>query len=76
MRKAKRNILGPKIRYYRELQGITQEYLIARLNVQGIPLDRPMLSKIENQERKLYDYEIYAFAKALQLDFNDLFPKL
>lgn len=73
MAKGIRNILGPTIKFYRKKMGLTQEYLIARLNIQGIDIDRPMLSKIENQTRELYDYEIYAIAKVLKVEFNDLF---
>ena len=70
---SKRNILGPKIRYFRKKAGITQEDLAARLQVNGILLDRPMISKIENQTRELLDYEALAIANILKIDIRDLF---
>lgn len=73
MEKGIRNILGPTIKFYRKEMGLTQEELTARLNIQGIDIDRPILTKIENQSRELYDYEIYAIAKVFQIDYNDLF---
>lgn len=76
MERAIRNILGPTIKFYRKRMGLTQEELTARLNIQGIDIDRPILSKIENQARELYDYEIYAMAKIFQIDYNDLFKDI
>jgi len=73
MEKGNRNILGPTIKFHRKRLGLTQEYLTARLNIQGVEIDRPMLTKIENQTRELYDYEICAIAKVFGIDYNDLF---
>lgn len=68
-----RNIIGTRIREIRTNASITQEDLTARLNVLGIDLDRPMVSKIENCLREIVDYEIIAFAKALKVPIEDLF---
>lgn len=69
----KRNILGPKIRYFRKTLGLTQQDLTSRLQIQQIPIDRPMISKVENQTRELLDYEIIAIANALGIDVQKLF---
>ncbi|MCB2297938.1 helix-turn-helix domain-containing protein [Clostridium tagluense] len=69
----KRNILGNRIREIRNNAGITQEDLTARLNVLGIDIDRPMVSKIENHSREVVDYEIKAIANALNVSIEDLF---
>jgi len=68
-----RNIIGNRIREIRNNASITQEDLTARLNVLGIDIDRPMVSKIENCTREIVDYEIKAFAKALKVSIEDLF---
>ena len=68
-----RNIIGNRIREIRINASITQEDLTARLNVLGIDIDRPMVSKIENCLREIVDYEIIAFAKALKVPLEDLF---
>lgn len=68
-----RNILGPTIKFYRKKKGITQKCLTECLKSYGISIDRPMIAKIENQTRELYDYEIYAIAKVFEIDYNDLF---
>lgn len=69
----RRNILGPRIRYFRKKIGLTQEELAARLQVKGVLLDRPMISKIESQTRELLDYEILAIADVLRIDIKDIF---
>ena len=69
----KRNIIGSKIKEFRITAGITQEDLAARLNVLGIDIDRPMISKIENYSREILDYEIKAIAKALNVSIEYLF---
>ena len=68
-----RNIIGKKISQIRKKKGVTQEDLAARLNVQGINIDRPMISKIENQAREILDFEILGFAKALGVSIEELF---
>lgn len=72
MKNGIRNVLGPRIKFYRKKLGLSQEYLTARLNIQGIEIDRTILSRIENQERELYDYEIIAIAKALEVELINL----
>ena len=68
-----RNITGKKISQIRKKKGVTQEDLAARLNVQGIDIDRPMISKIENQTREILDFEIQGIAKALGVTIEELF---
>ncbi len=68
-----RNIIGKNIKKIRKSKGITQEDLAARLNVQGLSLDRTMVSKIESQSRVILDFEIKAIAKALGVSIDFLF---
>ena len=70
-----RNITGKKISQIRKKKGVTQEDLAARLNVQGIDIDRPMISKIENQTREILDFEIQGVAKALGVSIEELFEE-
>ncbi|GEM_PF-2557024 len=73
MEKNNRNILGPAIKFYRRKSGLTQKCMTELLNNQGVKIDRPMLAKIENQTRELYDYEVLAIATIFEIDSNDLF---
>ncbi|WP_291561842.1 MULTISPECIES: helix-turn-helix domain-containing protein [unclassified Clostridium] len=68
-----RNVIRSNVRLLRKKLGITQEDLAARLNILEIDIDRPMISKIENNSREVLDYEVKALAKALKVSINDLF---
>jgi HTH-type transcriptional regulator, cell division transcriptional repressor len=68
-----RNILGKTIRQIRLNRKITQEQLAARLHIRGINMDRIIISRIEHQTRELYDFEIKAIARALDVKIQDLF---
>ena len=70
-----RNIIGKRIRQLRKKKLISQDDLTARLNVQGINIDRPMVSKIECQTREVLDYEIKGIAKALGVSIEELFKE-
>ena len=60
----KRNWIGSNLKKIRLLNGLSQEQLIAQLNLLGLDLDRTSLSRIENQNREVYDYELVYFSKA------------
>ncbi|APV43877.1 Helix-turn-helix domain-containing protein [Dehalogenimonas formicexedens] len=46
---------------------VTQEDLVARLQIQGLDLNQTMISKIERGQRSVSDYELLALAKALKV---------
>lgn len=46
---------------------ITQEELSAKLALLGVSLDRAAVAKIENQLRRVLDYELKALATALDV---------
>jgi transcriptional regulator with XRE-family HTH domain len=64
-----RNIVGNRIRQARKAAKppVTQMDLVARLQVQGIRIDRSGLSKIETGHRPVTDVEAAGFAKALKV---------
>ncbi len=69
------NTIGHRIRVAR-LQikpSVTQRELAARLAVRGINIDRPTLTRIENGQRFLRDYEIVVIAKVLKVSVAWLF---
>ena len=72
-----RNLIGGKIREARlsSRTQISQEDLAGRLATRGISLDRSAISRIENQERYLTDYEISAIAKSLKVSVGWLFKE-
>lgn len=70
-----KNIIGKRIKFFRQVQGITQDQLAARINVQGIEIDQTMISKIEDQVRGIADYEIKALSIALEVSIEELFKE-
>jgi len=70
-----KNLAGPKIRAIRLKAGnISQDDLAGRLAAKEVQLDRSAVSRVENQERYLMDYELVAFARALKVSPADLLP--
>jgi transcriptional regulator with XRE-family HTH domain len=72
---AARNLIGPKVRQVRlrTKPAVSQDDLAGRLAARGIQLDRSAVSRIENQERYVMDYEIAAIAKCLKVSVAELF---
>lgn len=70
-----KNVIGYNIKRIRESKKISQEQLTARLHIQDIEIDQPMISRIENQTRHLLDYEIIGIATALGVKVEELFDE-
>lgn len=68
-----RNVIGNNIKKIRIEKGLSQLDLSARLEIRGILIDRPMISKIENQKREITDYEILGFIEVLETSLQELF---
>ena len=64
-----RNLIGARLRRFRHSQRprLTQRGLAARLQVEGLNLDRVAISKIETGYRIVTDVELLAIARALGL---------
>jgi transcriptional regulator with XRE-family HTH domain len=76
-KKTPRNEAGPRIRKIRLAAkvAISQQDLSGRLAGQGISMDRSAVSRVENQERYLMDYELIAIARALKVPPAKLLPE-
>jgi len=62
------NAFGPVLKRLREHSRgrLTQDDLAARMTHLGLPMDRTIISRIENQKRALSDIELLYFAQALR----------
>lgn len=62
-----KNISGRRIAEARSAAkpSLTQDALSGKLALLGVNLDRAAIAKIENQLRRVLDYELKAFATAL-----------
>jgi len=66
----KKNIIGRKMRIYRAMQNppMQQAELLAKLQLNGLEISQPTLSKIENGERIVSDHELLVIAKTMNVD--------
>jgi transcriptional regulator with XRE-family HTH domain len=71
----RKNIVGVRVAEARSkfTQPLTQDALSGKLAALGIQLDRAAIAKIENGHRRIYDYEVRALAKALNVRIEWLF---
>lgn len=67
-------LLGQRIRFLREAQGLTQEQLSARLQLNNCDITRSALAKIEVGQRHIYPDELFLIRKLLDVSFDELFP--
>lgn len=67
------NIIGSRIKDIRQKEKITQEDLCARMQVLGYQISRSDISKIENCNKFIADFEVLGFAKALKKSVLDLY---
>lgn len=70
-----KNVIGSRVRIARRRlhPPVSQEDLSGRLAAKGITINRSGVSKIENGERYLMDYEIIALSKSLKTSVAWLF---
>ena len=69
------NIVGRRVAEARNLTEppLTQDALSGKLARLGIQLDRAAIAKIENNHRRVLDYELKALATALDVQVDWLF---
>jgi len=71
----RKNIVGSRVRKARKESKITQMELAAQLQVLGIGIDRPAISKLESGSRPVTDIEVDAIAKILKVPISWLFEE-
>ena len=68
------NFIGPQVRKFREAKGWTQDNLAAKVQLFGWDTSRISITRLENQERRVPDVELFVFASVLGVSADDLFP--
>lgn len=63
----KKNCAGDRIREARVKQRLSQSAVAARLQVEGVIMERDSLSRIEIGTRFVADYELVVFARVLNV---------
>lgn len=69
------NIIGDKLRKYRVEKHMSQKELAERLETYAIYICRGSISRIENHERTVTDFELRAMAEILEVSVVDLFEE-
>lgn len=69
----KKNICGENIKKFRRMQNITQAELAAKMQINGVIIERDSISRVEIGTRFVTDYELRAFAEILKVDIGELF---
>lgn len=68
----KKNICGARVRAAREKLSLSQENLAARLQIEGVCIERDSISRIEIGTRFVADYELLILAKVLNVPVSYL----
>jgi transcriptional regulator with XRE-family HTH domain len=68
------NLIGRQVRDLRKRKGWTQEDLSTKLQVFGWDVSRESLAKLETQQRRVPDGELFILAKVLGTVTDKLFP--
>lgn len=62
-----KNICGARVKEARKQCGFSQEQLAAKLQIEGVIIERDSISRIEIGTRFVADYEIAALCKILRV---------
>ena len=62
-----KNICGERVKKARKKLGLSQEMLAAKLQVEGINIERDSISRIEIGTRFVADYELLVLCKILNV---------
>jgi transcriptional regulator with XRE-family HTH domain len=73
--KAKLNVIGPQVRKLRERKGWSQSEFAVKLQLFGWDTSQDSVSRLENQDRRVPDLELFVLGKVLGTEFEDLFPQ-
>ncbi len=63
----RKNICGQRVKEARKKMNLSQENLAAKLQIEGVIIERDSISRIEIGTRFVADYELYALCKILNV---------
>lgn len=67
------NVVGPNLKTFRNNKNISQTEFSRMCNEKGVRRSVATISKIENQLRSVYDYEVQIFADVLGIPIDELY---
>ena len=65
-----KNVSGERIHQARTAMRLSQADLAARMQLNGVTIEREAISKIETGDRFVTDYELMVFAKVLNVTMD------
>ena len=68
----KLNVIGKKIKFYREKGNLSQQGLVNKLQLVGVDIHKNSLQRIEKGNRIIKDYELAGFAKVFKISADTL----
>lgn len=68
----KKNAIGPQLRALREKAGLSQEQLMAQLQLMGLDAERGVIKRIEGGQRAVSDLEIRLLAQYFGVSYQEL----
>jgi len=68
-------MIGPQVRTFRTHKGWTQDQLAVKLQLLGWDTSRESVTRLENQDRRVTDLELFVVARVLGVKADDLFPR-
>lgn len=68
----KKNLVGARVRALREKAGLSQEGLMAQLQLLGMDAERGVIKRIENGDRAVNDLELRLLARYFKVTYEYL----
>lgn len=68
----KLNVIGEKIKQYREANNFSQAQLSDKLQLLGIYIPKNSIQKIENGKRTIHEFELAGLSKVLKVSTDKL----
>ena len=65
-----KNIIGPRVKLARTKQKITRRDLLCKLNNLNVEISVSSLSRLERQQRRVIDKEVFILSKALNVSMD------
>ncbi|MCI8397671.1 MAG: helix-turn-helix transcriptional regulator [Clostridia bacterium] len=70
------NIIGTNLKRLRKENKISQEQLSNKISLLGVTLYQSDIFKIEQNQRTVRDFELWAISKVMDVDFNEFFKNV
>lgn len=70
--KESHNITGTRIKALRKKMGLTQDQVVAKMQLAGIQIDQKAISRLESGDRVITDYELLILSEILRTSVDQI----